>query len=98
MAVDHDVIPYAGEGLECPISTPGRDEHTTDYVDLKLCASLLRFVNEQMSSLKIESTSEYICKLVRDERARATLEQEVRRQQAEIRRLGALRRQSRTRL
>jgi hypothetical protein len=45
MDVDHDVILYAGQGLECPISTPGRDEHTNDYVDLKLCAFLLRFVN-----------------------------------------------------
>jgi hypothetical protein len=99
MDVDHDVNLCAGDGRECPTSTPRRDEHAADYaLDLKLCASLLHFVNEQMSSLKMQSINEYICKLVRDERARATLEQDVRREQAEIRCLSALRRQSRTRL
>jgi hypothetical protein len=99
MEVDHDVNLYAGDGSEYPTSTPGRDEHAADYaLDLKLCASLLHFVNEQMGSLKMQSINEYICKLVREERARATLEQDVRRNQAEIRRLSALRRQCRTRL
>ena len=99
MAVDHDVNLCVGDGLEFPTSTPGGDEHAADYaLDLQLCASLLHFVSEQMSSLKMQNINEYICKLVKDERARATLEQDVRRKQAEIRRLSALRRQCRRRL
>ena len=93
MAVDHDINLYAGDELACPTLTPGRGEHAADYsLDLKLCASLLHFVNEQMGSLKMQSINEYICKLVRDERTRAIFEQDVRREQAEIRRLSALRR------
>jgi hypothetical protein len=99
MDVDHDVNLYAAEKPESPTSSQGRDEHVDDFVfDLQLCVSLLHFVNEQMTSLRIETMNDYICKLVTEERARTTLEQDMRRQQAEIRRLSTLRRQSRMRI
>jgi hypothetical protein len=73
------------------------NEHATDQpVELNLGDALLHFVNEQMRLLNMRSVNAYISKLVDEEKARAALQEDVRRKQAEVRRLSALRRQSRS--
>src|SRR5262245_52024058 len=67
------------------ISIGPKQRPTQCGFELSLSDSLLCFVNEQMRSLNMSNVTEYIAKLVSEERARTALQEDVRLAQLEIR-------------
>jgi hypothetical protein len=76
------------------ISPQQQQQATQHNLELSLGTSLMRFVKEQMHLLNMSSVTEYVAKLVSEERARRALQEDVRLKQLEIRALSALRRRT----
>jgi len=72
-----------------------KQQATQFGIEVSLGDSLMWFVKEEMGLLNLSTVTEYVVRLVSEEKARRALQEDVRLQQLEIRQLSVLHRRRR---